>query len=133
MVNQEVLQGRWNELKGTIREKWGQLTKDDIQTFNGNVEQFIGLVERKTGETRDAINHFLEGLTTEAGSSLSGAVETAGNYAEVTANQVYDGAKQAGRSMRKGYQSVGRRVRQSPVESIAIGVGVGICAGVLLV
>src|SRR5688572_32250096 len=31
MVNQNVLQGRWNELKGTIGAKWSQLTHDDLR------------------------------------------------------------------------------------------------------
>ena len=37
MVNQQTLSGNWNDIKGKIRKKWGQLTNDDVQVFNGNV------------------------------------------------------------------------------------------------
>ena len=45
MINQQVLQGNWNELKGKIRSKWGQLTNDDLQNFDGNVDaqDFVAL------------------------------------------------------------------------------------------
>src|SRR5262245_7846004 len=55
MVNQQTLQGNWNEIKGKLRSKWGQLTNDDLQTAHGNVDQLIGLIQRKTGEARSSI------------------------------------------------------------------------------
>ena len=39
MVNQQVLQGHWNEIKGKIRSRWGQLTNDDLQKFDGDVDR----------------------------------------------------------------------------------------------
>jgi uncharacterized protein YjbJ (UPF0337 family) len=133
MVNQNVLQGRWNELKGTIGAKWSQLTHDDLRTFNGNVDQFIGLVEQKTGETSEVIRRFLEGLTSHAASSVGGIAETVGDYAQHAANDLQERSKQAGQAALSRYRQVERRVRQRPAESIALGLGVGICAGVLLV
>jgi uncharacterized protein YjbJ (UPF0337 family) len=133
MVNQDVLQGRWNELKGTIGAKWSQLTHDDLRAFSGNVDQFIGLVEQKTGETRDVIHHFLETLTSNAASSLSGIAESVGDHAQHTANDLQDKSRQAGQAVLSSYRQVERRVRQRPAESIALGLGVGICAGALLV
>ena len=55
MVNQQTLQGNWNELKGKLREKWGQLTNEDLQVAQGNVDQLIGLIQRKTGEARSGM------------------------------------------------------------------------------
>jgi uncharacterized protein YjbJ (UPF0337 family) len=55
VLNQQVLQGNWNEIRGKLREKWGELTNDDVQSFNGNVDQLIGSIQRKTGESRESI------------------------------------------------------------------------------
>src|SRR5262245_56050563 len=41
MINQQVLQGNWNEIKGKLRHKWGQLTNDDVQSFDGNVDRLL--------------------------------------------------------------------------------------------
>ena len=38
-INAQQLQGQWNQLKGQVREKWGQLTDDDLQLTGGNVDQ----------------------------------------------------------------------------------------------
>ena len=63
MINQTTLKGNWNEIKGKLRSHWGQLSNDDIQAFNGNVDQLVGLIERKTGETRAAVEDYLDQLT----------------------------------------------------------------------
>ncbi|QDT60516.1 hypothetical protein SV7mr_30390 [Stieleria bergensis] len=42
MISQQTLQGNWNEIKGRLRSKWGELTEDDVMTFNGDVDQLIG-------------------------------------------------------------------------------------------
>ena len=46
MVNQQTLQGNWNEIKGKLRNRWGQLTNDDLQQAQGNVDQLIGQLQR---------------------------------------------------------------------------------------
>jgi len=56
MINEQVLQGNWNEIKGKIRSKWGQLTNDDLQSFDGNVDRLVGLIQRKTGEAATQSN-----------------------------------------------------------------------------
>lgn len=43
MVNQQVLAGHWNELRGKLKEKWGKLTDDDLLSFNGNVDQLVDI------------------------------------------------------------------------------------------
>ena len=55
MLNQQTLQGNWNEIKGKLQSKWGTLTDDDIAIFNGNVDQLVGTIQRKTGEARASI------------------------------------------------------------------------------
>jgi len=63
MTNQQTLQGNWNEIKGQLRSKWGSLTDDDLAIFNGNVEQLVGTIQRKTGEAREGIEQFFEQAT----------------------------------------------------------------------
>ncbi len=51
MINQQVLDGKWHELCGRLKAKWGKLTDDDLRTFNGNLEQLAGRIQHKIGET----------------------------------------------------------------------------------
>jgi uncharacterized protein YjbJ (UPF0337 family) len=52
-------QGRWEELKGRVREKWGQLTDNDLETARGNLEQLIGLIKERTGASVQEIEREL--------------------------------------------------------------------------
>jgi uncharacterized protein YjbJ (UPF0337 family) len=132
MVNQQTLQGNWNELKGKLRAKWGQLTNDELQTFDGNVDQLVGLIQRKTGEARASIEHYLEELTSDGASGVSQAVESVRGYAQQAAGQIQEKSKQAAESMQQGYEEAERIVRERPVESVAVCFGAGVLAGVLL-
>jgi len=139
MVNAQTLQGNWNEIKGKLRTKWGQLTNDELQSFSGNVDQLVGTIQRKTGEARNSIEHYLEELSSNGASAFSQASETAREYAQQAASAVQEGSKKAAESMRQGYDSMRQgyeeaeeMIRQRPGESIAVCFGVGMVVGLLL-
>ena len=52
-MNQQTLEGKWNQLKGTVREQWGKLTDDDIDKAKGNYEQLVGAIQERYGYARD--------------------------------------------------------------------------------
>lgn len=52
-VNWDVLEGNWNQFKGAVREKWGDLTDDDLDRMAGNREQFVGRLQERYGMMRD--------------------------------------------------------------------------------
>ncbi len=53
MINQEQMEGKWDQIKGKIKEKWGQLTDDDIALFEGHRDQFYGRLKEKYGMERE--------------------------------------------------------------------------------
>lgn len=55
MLNQEQFNGKWNEIKGGIRNLWGKLTDDEIESVKGNLTEVTGLVQRKYGDTKEEI------------------------------------------------------------------------------
>jgi uncharacterized protein YjbJ (UPF0337 family) len=132
MVNTQTLQGNWNELRGKIKNKWGQLTGDDLQSFNGNVDQLVGLIQRKTGEARSSVEHFLEELTSNGSSSISQAAESVREYATQMASETSKRAGEAAESVRHGYQEAEKMIRDRPAESAAVCFGTGVLVGVLL-
>ena len=52
-MNEDILHGKWHELKGGVKEKWGKLTDDDLVTVNGKAEQLQGLLQTRYGYTKD--------------------------------------------------------------------------------
>ena len=59
MINTQEITGQWNQLRGKVKEKWGQLTDDDLRLVGGNIDQLIGRIQQKTGETKEKLRDFL--------------------------------------------------------------------------
>lgn len=55
MLNQEQFNGKWNEIKGGIRNLWGKLTDDELESIKGNLTEVTGLVQQKYGDTKEEI------------------------------------------------------------------------------
>lgn len=52
-MNQDIMQGRWQQLKGKVREKWGQLTDDDFTQIAGQKDQLVGRVQERYGLAKE--------------------------------------------------------------------------------
>lgn len=126
MINQQELAGHWNEVRGKLKEKWGKLSDDDLRTFNGNVDQLIGRIQQKTGETREAVEHFLNQFSKE-GSDL---LENARERVQETAEHFADGMRQGYDGIRQGYAEAERVVQERPGQALAVAFGVGLLAGI---
>ncbi|SOC04928.1 CsbD family protein [Rhodobacter maris] len=53
-MNTDMIEGKWKELKGSVRAKWGELTDDEIEQVAGEREKLEGLVQQKYGKTKEA-------------------------------------------------------------------------------
>lgn len=49
------LKGNWNEMKGKLKQKYSNLTDDDLTYAEGKEEELIGKLQKKTGKTRDEV------------------------------------------------------------------------------
>jgi len=150
MITRDELKGRWNEIRGRIKEKWGQLTDDELTQTEGNTDQLIGLIQRKTGEGREQITRFFDSLTgqaaekgndmahqaeemmNQAGEAAQRYAQDAQRYVQDAQKYVQDGYQQASRQMQDGVQQAEEVVRNRPVESLAVAFGTGVVTGVLV-
>jgi len=56
------IEGKFDKLRGRIKESWGVLTDDDIDRAEGKLDRLVGTIKEKTGETADSIRDKLEKL-----------------------------------------------------------------------
>ena len=54
-MNTLEIKGDWNIIKGKLQQKWAKLTDDDLQFIEGKNEELIGRIQKRTGETREAV------------------------------------------------------------------------------
>ncbi len=49
------IKGEWNIIKGNLKQKWAQLTDDDLQFIEGKQDELLGRIQKRTGESREAV------------------------------------------------------------------------------
>lgn len=52
-MNKDVLEGQWKQLKGKVKQQWGRLTDDELDTINGRYDEMVGLIQERYGYSRD--------------------------------------------------------------------------------
>ncbi len=52
-MNSDQLEGKWKQLKGSVKEKWGKLTDDDLDVIAGKRDQLQGKIQERYGVTKE--------------------------------------------------------------------------------
>ena len=52
-MNKDIIAGKWTQLKGQVKAKWGDLTDDDLQVADGNATWLAGKLQERYGWDRD--------------------------------------------------------------------------------
>jgi len=131
-INAQELQGQWTKLRGQVKEKWGQLTDDDLQIHGGNVDQLVGKIQQRTGEGREAIEKFLGDLTSHGASAISQAAGAVSNFAATAGDRFRDQYGNVTDQARERFDSAQDLVRHNPTQSVAAAFGVGLVAGLIV-
>lgn len=49
----DILEGRWKQIKGDVRQKWGDLTDDDMEQVAGQRDKLVGRIQERYGRSRE--------------------------------------------------------------------------------
>jgi uncharacterized protein YjbJ (UPF0337 family) len=52
-MNWDEVTGRWNQFKGSVKERWGKLTDDDLTVIAGNRDKLLGKLQERYGITKE--------------------------------------------------------------------------------
>jgi uncharacterized protein YjbJ (UPF0337 family) len=56
------MKGNWNELKGKLKQKYGQLTDDDLTFAEGKEDELLGRLQKRLGKTKDELRAEIEDM-----------------------------------------------------------------------
>ncbi|MCA0273363.1 MAG: CsbD family protein [Proteobacteria bacterium] len=62
-MNWDQIAGSWKEMKGRAKEKWGELTNDDLDRIEGKHDQMVGLLQRKYGYAKEKAEQEIDSWT----------------------------------------------------------------------
>ena len=61
-MNWDIIEGKWGQLKGSVKEQWGKLTDDELTEIAGNRDKMAGKLQERYGWTKeeadDKLNEF---------------------------------------------------------------------------
>lgn len=154
MITKEQAQGNWKTIVGAVKEKFGQITGDELTGVEGNLDKLIGLVQRKSGQSREWVESFLSDASGTTKNVVQQVGEKTSQYAQQAADVVRDnyehiadaaqkgyeqlndaahrGYDQLSDAASRGYDSTVKAVSNRPLESVAIALGCGILAGLVV-
>ncbi|AOY43997.1 MULTISPECIES: CsbD family protein [Psychrobacter] len=52
-MNENTLKGEWKQLKGSVKQKWGELTDDDLDQVEGSRDKLVGRIQERYGHAQD--------------------------------------------------------------------------------
>lgn len=58
-MNKLQLKGNWNITKGKLKQKWGDLTDDDLDYAEGKSDELVGRIQKRTGQAREDVESAL--------------------------------------------------------------------------
>lgn len=128
MTTKQETKGQWNTLVGAVKEEYGQITDNEVSQLDGNVDQLIGLVQRKTGQTREQVEAFIH----NCGESCDSMMDRVSEYAASAGESVKEGYESVAEQTRRGYNASVQTLSRHPLESVGTAFGVGIIAGLLI-
>ena len=56
------IKGNWNQMKGKIKQKYPDLTDDDLMLVAGREDDLLGRIQRKTGKSRDEVVSYINSI-----------------------------------------------------------------------
>ena len=59
-MNTLEMKGNWNVIKGKLKQRWAKLTDNDLRYTEGQEDELIGRIQKRTGETREAVAKVLD-------------------------------------------------------------------------
>ncbi len=142
-MNQDVLQGRWTQMKGELKSWWGKLTDEDLDRIGGSKDKLVGMIQEKYGYMKDEaqreVNRRLQEYGDRVGSSQTGSM---GTMSKSKAEDVASSVSETVGSIKAKAEEVASTVvsrenlekmatagveliRRYPMQSLLIGLGIG--------
>ena len=59
-MNWDQVEGKWEQLKGKAKEKWGDLTDDDLTVIAGKRDQLVGRIQERYGRSKEEVEKELD-------------------------------------------------------------------------
>jgi len=140
-MNWSQFEGRWNDVKGQVKERWGRLSDDDLTRVEGKRDRLVGLIQQKYGIARekaeDEINDWAtaaQGIFDRAKDTMQQGYQSIREGYETAQEKVVDAYDQSRKylqqsSFRDMAGDVTDLISRHPLPAVLVGLGIGYMLG----
>ncbi len=132
MITKAEAKSGWRDIVGAVKSTFGQITGDDLTKVEGDVEQLIALLQRKTGQSKERLESFVSEAVNNASGTVNRISDAATQYAGQAAEKIRENYDSMAESAQYGYDQTMRQVSRRPMESVAIALGAGLLTGLIV-
>jgi uncharacterized protein YjbJ (UPF0337 family) len=69
-MNEDILKGKWKQIKGNVKRSWGRLTDDEMDVIEGDRDRLVGKLQEHYGYSRQEAERAVEDFLTDEGSDF---------------------------------------------------------------
>ena len=96
-MNQDTISGKWKELKGEIRNQWGKLTDDELESTKGNMGAIQGLIQQRYGDAKESSSDKLSNIFSRFGVQADQKTEQAKEWMANKSESVKESLRESNR------------------------------------
>jgi uncharacterized protein YjbJ (UPF0337 family) len=52
-MNEDIFKGKWKQFRGSAKQRWGELTDDELEQIEGRRDKLVGKLQERYGYTRE--------------------------------------------------------------------------------
>lgn len=60
IMNEDQLEGKWKQIRGEFKQKYGEVTDDDVTYSEGKFDEMLGRMQEKTGKTKEELKREID-------------------------------------------------------------------------
>jgi len=140
-MNWSQFEGRWNDVKGQVKERWGRLSDDDLTRVEGKRDRLVGLIQQKYGiakeRAEDEINDWAtkaQGMFERAKEGLQQGYQSVREGYDTATEKVVDAYDQSKRYFQQNNfkdmaGDVTDLIGRHPLPAVLVGLGIGYMLG----
>jgi uncharacterized protein YjbJ (UPF0337 family) len=129
------VEGNWKKMKGTVKERWGKLTDDDLTAIAGRRDQLEGMIQERYGYAKERARNEIEdwyrsmesNLAEQIESLRSGIQNLSSTVERIANEQIPPARSRATEALNDAEEAV----KRNPLAVVAIALGLGLLIGVL--
>lgn len=94
VLNEDTIKGRWKEFRGGVQKLWGKVTDDDLDQAKGDLLALSGIIQRRYGESKEAVHKKLNDHFDEVWNDASPEVGKGAEQVKEAMAEAAESAKQ---------------------------------------